>query len=342
MEDNLSHLEQRIIPGELMVPQIANGETAVLTAMSLSVLEASGFYLVDYSEIDGDIAYGKGSCAIANDFCRDWPEAYNTCPNGAQNSNTCTFDRGGFGLCTILDYGQNGRCPLSQPFQNVIATGCRGGEQAADFCPRNGRALNCKNEEQVAGINVQEVKNSDKSVEFGQEGGSESICVTSAVLSKGFTSTSNSTKVGCHVHRCSASGVLSLKVGDTFFECPRNGGQIATETSDLQGSVVCPPALEVCCSCENDGRCVLGQCVCKGAWTGAKCNQRRPALQTNTMPNPYQWKENPFGARYTVFAPPQNENPSRSRNSATTSRPAFSFAAMAFVCVQWFMIEIRF
>ena len=79
-----------------MAPAVSEGGRSVLSALSLSVLASSGWYIVDYSQIDGDAPYGKGECSIATDFCRDWPTPYGECNSALSDPrNVCTFDRKG-------------------------------------------------------------------------------------------------------------------------------------------------------------------------------------------------------------------------------------------------------
>jgi hypothetical protein len=298
MEESASHWEARIFPNEIMSPTISPlGAQPTLSALTLAFFQDTGYYVVDYSKV-GEISFGHElGCNVPTEFCKKWPAPYNTC---LQMTQDCSSDRRGYGACTLLKYDAGGKCPLTQPWQEVFTDdGCVGGEEFTDFCAFPPAALLCSDSKAVEAVNKQDV--SGKTAYSGMSGGAASRCFQSSVVSSGFRPTSSQFGVGCFVTQCT-DGELSVKVGGKSFDCPSRGGTINIvvdkSTGDFgtgyNGSLVCPPAAEVCCDCGGRGFCAEGKCVCNAGFGGSKCGAAILAPAKQTLPNPAKWPENPF------------------------------------------------
>jgi hypothetical protein len=329
LEDTASHWEARIFPNEIMSPTISPiGAQPTISAMTLAYFEDMGSYRVDYSKV-GEIPFGHNlGCAVPTEFCKDWPAPYDTCFRRAQD---CSPDRRGYGACAILDYADaNGNCPLKESWQEVFTDeGCVGGEEFTDFCSFPPPALLCSDEKAVAAVNAQDV--SGRTAYAGMEGGANSRCFQSSVVSSGFRPTSSDIGVGCFGIQCT-DGELRVKVGGKLFDCPSAGGPISIVvdksvgafSTGYNGTVVCPRANDVCCDCGQRGFCAEGKCVCDRGFSGEKCGTSVLAAKSLTLPNPAKWPSNPFPS-------PILTQSTRARNDATTATVAACAVAVAIV-----------
>ena len=306
LEEQASHWEARVFPDELMAPVVADTfAQPVLSAMTLSFFESFGAYVVDYAAVD-QLSFGRDAgCSVPLGSCAKWPAPFDLCIREPQG---CTYDRAGFGACALFDYATDGVCPLKD-WQRLFPT-CEGGEAFYDYCSIVPDALNCGDVASVLKINAAKVGTA--TAFLGQAGGPTSICFESNVISTGF---SQQLGVGCFPRVCSSPDSLAVTVAGKNFDCPSAGGSIVVTVSmgtggrDYNGTIVCPPAKEVCCKCENNGRCVLGKCVCPARFSGATCETMVPRSTATTMPNPAKWAKNPFANENLIatrFEPRRN------------------------------------
>jgi hypothetical protein len=333
LEEEASHWEARVFPDELMAPVVADSFTQpVLSAMTLAFFESFGSYLVDYSSA-AELAFGRGiGCSVPLEPCDKRPSPFNLCSRASQG---CSFDRSGFGACNLFDYSKaDGTCPLQQ-WQRVFSN-CSGGELFFDLCSIVPDALNCADVDGVTKVNAPMV--GSETAYLGQVGGPTSMCFDSTVISAGFRT---GLSVGCFPRLCAASDKLSVIVAGKTFECPSAGGTIpvsvvsGTGNRNFNGTIVCPPAKEVCCECKNSGRCVLGKCVCPAAFTGPTCETIVAPSVATTLPNPARWQSNPFANENLIVTRLSSRRNIAAPNAGVALTSTFSvFFAVVVLSVQ--------
>jgi len=239
-------LEKRVYKGELMTAPVP-GERRARSALSLALLEDTGWYFPDYDSAE-PLAFGhkQGLCGgiKCEDFvlnsCAMWPStaAHYVCPTTASSSGFifdsnelgdvgCTFDRRGKGVCNFTDHGY----PLPQAYRHFATwqSNLGGFDEEADFCPFT---------EPLAGGSCTDPETSDIAVvEYYEEIGSASRCFT-------LERPALAARSSCFRHVCTQSGDLLIKVGSEYVECPPEGGKVLAES--LGFTVTCPAAIELC------------------------------------------------------------------------------------------------
>ncbi|MFK7897307.1 MAG: leishmanolysin-related zinc metalloendopeptidase [Myxococcota bacterium] len=247
-EGALSHWEERTFPDELMHPVQGPGlGREVVSAVTLALFEDSGWYEVDYSKA-GTMSYGHGlGCEIAVNSCDAYPALYSDeyfCSAPAEGPS---HDGDFVGYCGVIDYG----VPLPPEYQ-YFSDPALGGSLLADFCPRfSSLPRVCADPAATGGP-----------LEFFGPG---SKAFRSGASSEAYPSTTSL----CHESICGA-GVLSIRVGAEWLDCPVAGGRI-----DFPGSAVaveCPRFGAYCSTC-GDGVATIDEgCDDGGTVSGDGCS----------------------------------------------------------------------
>ncbi len=241
-----SHLERRHFIMEHMSSGILH--TQRISEFSLGLLEATGWFVPDYTFADPyNFGQGKG-CGFLKDSC-----------------TASSFDYEGYGMCkgTGSGCGANGR-----------GGGSCVGDSKSDGCRYIKPNLNydCENPEAVDYVRLPSLQT------FGREAGSK--CFSGTLSS---SSSSASTTSFCFTYTCSGSGSstkLQVKVGTKTITCSKEG---TVTVSGYKGKLNCPDPLEFCstigkayCSrnCMGRGKCVNGKCQCNAGFSGTDCGYK--------------------------------------------------------------------
>lgn len=274
-----SHLEQRLVQAELMAATAM--PHAAYSALSLSVMESSGWYRVDYGAADR-LAWGSAAgCSFLTEPCAQWPAPY-ACSQA--NTWACSHDHTARAFCAIQQYSS----ALPTEYQYFSSPYLGGYNAFMDYCP----VLYAPAQDACASASTQAV------ALYGEATGSGSTCFD-GTWRVGSMATSQS-HPGCLMHSCAGADLhVTLTYSGTEYTgtCPQGGGVLdaATFAPSFAGSIVCPPAADLCSmdpcdgvTCSGNGQCVGGTCLCDAGWTGSSattCDQRicawNPATQTN-------------------------------------------------------------
>lgn len=199
-----SHWKQRIFNTELMASFVQ--PTATLSAVTLALLEDSGWYKANYNGASMmrsgwkpglDWGYRQG-CEFAMDKCLTVNSDGTFRSPGAQThffgdsrSNVCTLDRRGVGLVQIL---QNG-VTIPTQFQYFPASPRQGGSDWIDFCPFIAMYSNrdCMDPATTT-------SNMQNAHIYGYNSGPRSACFESTLVRSDFN---NAPAPGCYEYTCS-------------------------------------------------------------------------------------------------------------------------------------------
>jgi len=238
-----SHLERRQFVNEHMTSGLIY--TQRISEFSLGLLEATGWYLPDYSYAE-PYWHGQGKgCGFIRDQCSsskfDW-EGYGYCSGSS-------FDCGTYGLgggkCTSDSKSDN--CKYIKPDINY----------------------HCENLDAANHVRLPSLQT------FGRE--VDSKCFSGTLSS---TSSSASTTSFCFKYNCTGSGLstkLQVNIGTKTITCSKEG---KVSVSGYKGTINCPDPLTFCSTigkpycprnCMGRGTCVNNKCVCKPGFTGKDC-----------------------------------------------------------------------
>jgi len=238
-----SHFERKFFVYETMTSGVIHGRR--VSELSLGVLEASGWYDIDYSYAE-PFFFGKGQgCTFFSGSCSS--SSYNFDEFCKSSSRGCAVTGRGGGSCS----------------SDSKADGCRYYKPNLDYDCENPDADNYA---RLASLQV-----------FGRDAGSR--CFTGTLS----TSSSSSTTSFCFTYDCNGSGsdtTLDINVGSKTITCTREG---PVSVSGYRGSVNCPDPMTFCntygkryCprNCMNRGSCINNKCVCNSGYKGIDCGLR--------------------------------------------------------------------
>jgi len=238
-----SHLERRQFVNEHMTSGLMYSQR--ISEFSLGVLEATGWFVPDYSYAE-PYWHGQGKgCGFIRDQC-----------------SSSKFDWEEYGYCTGSSWG------------------CSTHGQGGARCTSDSKSDNCRYYK--ADVNYHcENPNADNYVRlpslqtFGRDAGSK--CFSGTLSS---TSSSATTTSFCFKYKCSGSGSstkLDVTVGSRTVACSKEG---KVSVSGYKGTINCPDPLTFCSTigkpyclrnCMGRGTCVDGKCQCKKGFTGIDC-----------------------------------------------------------------------
>jgi hypothetical protein len=237
-----SHFERRFFGYEAMTSGSIIGMR--ISELSLGMLEASGWYEVDYSYAE-PFSWGQGKgCAFMSATCNNGNAAAKFDEFCTGNVRGCSATGMGGGSCNN-DPNMDG-CRYQFPFENQ----------------------DCTNENSMDYTRLPELQ------AFGPQAGSK--CFTGTLN----TRNSNSLTNFCFRYNCVGSGAdtqLDILIGNKKITCNQAGPKIV---DGYYGSVDCPDPLEYCngqgkkfCprNCMGRGSCVNNVCKCEAGYTGRDC-----------------------------------------------------------------------
>ncbi|CAK9859449.1 unnamed protein product [Sphagnum jensenii] len=261
-----SHWEKRLLMNEIMTGSVDT--RSVVSAMTLALLEDSGWYKANYSMAEQlDWGQNQGTEFLMS-RCDAWNGAYHC---NSTHSSGCTYNREAEGYCPIEQY--NNDLPA---WARYFPEPNKGGQSSlADYCAyyvaySDGSC-----------IDTNSARSPDRML--GETRGRESRCMASSLVRTGFVRGSSMQGHGCYEHRCS-NQTLEVAVDGVWQTCPIGGGPI--QFNGFNGDLVCPPYNELCGStvpyipgacphaCNLNGECINGECHCFLGFSGEYCNQR--------------------------------------------------------------------
>jgi len=237
-----SHIEKRQFIMEHMTVDMMNAQR--ISEFSLGLLEATGWYLPDYSFAE-PYYFGQGKgCGFIRDQCSsskfNW-ETYGYCSGSGWGCGP--HGRGG-GQCKKDSYTD--QCSFIEPDNNY----------------------DCENP------NADNYARLPNLQAFGRNAGSKCFTGTLASTSNAITTSF------CFKYKCSGSGSntkVDVTVGSRTVTCSKAG---KVSVSGYQGTVDCPDPATFCgtagkeyCprNCMGRGKCVNNKCVCNTGFSGVDC-----------------------------------------------------------------------
>jgi hypothetical protein len=238
-----SHFERRYFVHETMTSGVIHGRR--VSQFSLGVLEASGWYEVNYDYAE-PYWFGQGQgCSFITGSCSS--SSFDFDEYCKSSSRGCAPHGRGGGSCS----------------SDSKANGCR------YFKPSE--SYDCENSDADNYARLPSLQT------FGRGAGSR--CFTGTLSS----SSSSSTTSFCFKYSCSGSGSdteLKLQVGSKTVTCTRKG---SVSVSGYRGSINCPDPQTYCNTagkqfcprgCMGRGSCVNNKCVCRSGYKGTDCGLR--------------------------------------------------------------------
>ncbi|KAI3759066.1 hypothetical protein L6452_06639 [Arctium lappa] len=261
-----SHWEKRLLMNEIMTGSVDT--RSVVSKMTLALLEDSGWYQANYSMADRlDWGRNQGTEFVTAP-CNLWKGAYHC--NTTQFSG-CTYNREAEGYCPIVNY--SGDLPQ---WARYFPQANKGGQSSlADYCTyfvaySDGSCIDT-NSARVPDRMLGEVR------------GSSSRCMASSLVRNGFVRGSMTQGNGCYQHRC-INMTLEVAIDGIWKPCPEAGGPV--QFPGFNGELICPAYHELCSvnpllisrpcpnSCNSNGDCVDGKCICFLGFDGHDCSKR--------------------------------------------------------------------
>jgi len=221
-----SHWEKRLFRNEYMTG--SSDHTAVISKISLALLEDSGWYRVEYDHAE-DLEWGRGmGCSFVNARCSEWDDrkGYFCTQPGAKG---CTTDRSAMGYCNLIRH----RSELPTAVRYFPDPHFGGSDSLADFCPYVAAYAN--------GV-CSDSRNQPESPVFGEHFGEDSKCFESSLVKDGFWKKPEVQPM-CYDFKCletKEDTKLKVLVANTWYDCPF-GGRLENITG-FSGVLVCPDA----------------------------------------------------------------------------------------------------
>jgi len=235
-----SHFERRQFVYEAMSSGAMHGKR--LSQFSLSVLEGSGWYAINYTYAE-PYYFGRGQgCTFLKGNC---------------SSSSFTFDE--FCKSTYRGCASHGRAGgMCSPDSNT---------QGCDYVYPS-YYYDCEN---PLGANYSRYPDLEV---YGRGKGSK-------CFEGNLTKSKNSTFVSfCFKYSCTGTGtstILNVQLGNTTVQCTKEGPLTVT---GYNGALTCPDPLSFCTTigkaycprnCMGRGKCVSGKCTCNKGFTGVDC-----------------------------------------------------------------------
>jgi len=235
-----SHFERRMFGFEAMTSGLIYQQA--YSQFSLGMLEATGWYVPDYSYADPYwMGQGQG-CGFLTDTCSTANTKYD---------DFCTGSSRG---CTVMGRG-GGTCS-----SDTRSDGCKFVHPNVNY--------DCDNSAASSGARLASLQS------FGRTAYSKCFEGT-------LSSSSGASKTSfCFKYSCSGSGSstkLAVTVGTKTLTCTEAGSM---SVSGYKGYITCPDPLTFCSTvgakvcprgCMGRGTCVDGKCVCKSGYSGKDC-----------------------------------------------------------------------
>jgi hypothetical protein len=236
-----SHWDKKLYLYETMQSGAIDGKR--ISELGLGLLEASGWYTVDYNYAE-PYFYGQGQgCDFIN--------------SASCSSSGSSFDE----FCSTSSRGCN--------FMGNAGSSCSSGSNM-DNCKYYipSREHHCEDADNASGARLSSAES------YGRDAGSK--CFTGTLYSK----SSSSVNAYCFKYNCVGSGSstkLEVIVGSEKALCSKEG---TATVSGYSGSINCPDPITFCetvgkryCprNCMGRGDCVNNKCVCDSGFAGIDC-----------------------------------------------------------------------
>eukprot|EP00003_Mantamonas_plastica_P000300 TRINITY_DN1028_c0_g1_i4.p1 TRINITY_DN1028_c0_g1~~TRINITY_DN1028_c0_g1_i4.p1 ORF type:complete len:295 (+),score=58.79 TRINITY_DN1028_c0_g1_i4:899-1783(+) len=122
-----SHWERRLFKDDYMAGSVP--QRPVFSAVSLALLEDTGFYKADYGKAE-TMGWGNGAgCTFFNGACSEWTLEGYTCSEEGETS--CSFDLRDKAVCSVTTFNS----ALPRKYQHFTTTTKGGSDELADYCP---------------------------------------------------------------------------------------------------------------------------------------------------------------------------------------------------------------
>jgi hypothetical protein len=233
-----SHWEKRVLNQEFMTGTSLHGDISPRSAITLALLQDSGWYQANFSTAEFlDWGYKRG-CNFVYDKCLTsqppvalYPDHW--CTKADQQS--CGVDRLAKGICSISKW--SGNLPV---YDQYFLDPTQGGDMPlTDYCPYY-MAFSTDNQKNSLCIYAE---NQPQINYWGETYGPSARCFQSTIVDSSFTRYLVNRGSTCHTFSCSGN-TLTVKVGNQQVACPFNGGVISIRGFD--GTFTCPKYSEMC------------------------------------------------------------------------------------------------
>jgi len=238
-----SHFERKYFLYENMCSGSILGRR--ISEFSLAMLEASGWYVPDYSYAE-PFFFGQGQgCSFLSNVCSSSSPKFDEYCGGGSSTRGCAAHGRGGGTCNSNSLMEN--CNYIFPFEDYDCENSDGEDNA-----------------RLPSLQV-----------FGRTAGSR--CFTGSLNTR--VSSTGRTHF-CFKYTCSGTGSstqVEVQVGNNKITCTSEGQKTI---SGYYGSVDCPDPQTFCngpgkkfCprNCMGRGTCVDGKCQCRSGYTGSDC-----------------------------------------------------------------------
>jgi len=223
-----SHWEMTNFMDELMTATVS--ERSILSEVTLSVFEDSGWYYVNYSSATHFWwGYQKGCDFVYKRCNSSWPIGNGYfCPYDSRGTEDCTYDRRGIGTCDFR-YWVN----IPEKYRYFPDEHIGGPVEYADYCPFTYASFFCD-----------ESAKSAETSSYGDASGDKSRCFRSTLTDSPDSTTKQPEAPKCYPRHCITNETYAVKIGSYWYPCPA-GGNI-TEVISFSGVLQCPDAALLC------------------------------------------------------------------------------------------------
>jgi len=222
-----SHWEMASFMGELMTATIT--ERSVLSNMTLSLLEDSGWYTINRANAS-HLPWGyKMGCDFVYKRCNSsWPvgEGY-FCKHEMRGKEGCTYDRTGIGSCDFRYW-----VSIPEKYRYFGEEHLGGPVEYADYCPFTYGTFLCTEKSSTTGSS------------YGDVTGSSSRCFMSTLSDNPDSAGRQPEAPKCYPHYCLSSESYAVQLGNYWYICP-SGGNVSDIIS-FTGTVACANASLLC------------------------------------------------------------------------------------------------
>jgi len=276
-----SHLEMRIFYTENMAGY--QYKYAEKSAITLGILEDSGWYYISdagWCNAEPVTWAGNAGCNFAKDKCiidnavtdptvtidqKTFPAAHFCTEVDQPKTLKCDYTGTSLGYCTGKKHtGTTEITPTKfQYFEDAETTGgmlsatgdyITDGLTWTDFCPiiRQSDKYRCTDP-----ANIENVPGGSAVNPFVESYTPTSRCFDSTLVTTQSGKTAQG--VGCYEWQCDPIGILQIKIGVSWVDCPTNGGKVASpDTTQYSGQVTCPAWSSLCQGKEYTTTCPGG------------------------------------------------------------------------------------
>ena len=220
-----SHWEKSIFMDEFMTGVAS--ERPVMSAVTLALLEDSGWYYPNYSMAEHLVwGYKKGCPFVTNRCNTGWPtgEGY-FC--SVQGEAGCSYDRSAIGSCEFRSWST-----IPAKYQYFEEPRKGGPIEIADYCPFTYPTFYCDGK-------VAAQKSS-----YGDVVDTDSRCFMSKLSNIPLLGYLQPLAPKCYPHHCVSKSTLAVKLGSYWYICP-DGGNIS-HAVNFVGTLFCPQTELLC------------------------------------------------------------------------------------------------